>query len=123
MTRIKNVHARRIWDSRGRPTVEVEVLTEGGFIGRGIAPAGASRGTKEAVDLRDGGTAFGGLDVQTALRGVANEIAPALIGREVIDQTGIDALLIELDGTPTKARLGGNALIASSLAVLNAAAA
>lgn len=123
MTRIKNVHARRIWDSRGRPTVEVEALTEDGSVGRGIAPAGASRGTKEAVDLRDGGTAFDGLDVQTALRGIANEIAPALIGREVTDQTGIDALLIELDGTPTKARLGGNALIASSLAVLNAAAA
>lgn len=123
MTRIKNVHARRIWDSRGRPTVEVEVLTEDGFIGRGIAPAGASRGTKEAVDLRDGGATFGGLDVQTALRGIHNEIAPALVNREVTDQTGIDALLIELDGTPTKSRLGGNALIASSLAVLSAAAA
>lgn len=123
MTVIKNVRARRIWDSRGRPTVEVEIATEEGFTGTGIAPAGASMGTREAVELRDGGKAFGGLDVQTALRRVQDEIAPLLIGRPVVDQQGIDAALIALDGTPNKARLGGNAMIATSLAVLHAAAA
>ena len=123
MSGIVQLLARRIWDSRGRPTVEVEVVTEGGHRGRGIAPAGASRGTREAVERRDGGTAFGGLDVQQALSGLRDEIAPALIGRDVSDQAGIDATLIALDGTPLKQRLGGNALIATSLAVLHAAAA
>lgn len=121
--KIKHIHARRIWDSRGRPTVEVEVTNEDGTSGIGIAPAGASLGTREAVELRDGGDRFKGLDVQAALRGIEREIAPALIGREVTDQAGIDAALIALDGTPNKARLGGNALIATSLAVLHAAAA
>jgi enolase len=120
---IASVTARRIWDSRGRPTVEVEVVNEDGSVGLGLAPAGASRGSREAVELRDGGTAFGGLDVQQALQGIAREIAPALIGRDAADQAGIDALLLALDGTPDKARLGGNALIATSLAVLQAAAA
>ena len=121
--KIRSVQARRIWDSRGRPTVEVEVHNEDGSLGLGIAPAGASMGTREAVELRDGGSRFGGRDVQAALRGIEHEIAPALVGREVTDQAGIDAALITLDGTPTKARLGGNALIATSLAVLHAAAA
>lgn len=120
---IKHIHARRIWDSRGRPTVEVEVVTEDGNLGLGIAPAGASMGTREAVERRDGGPRFKGLDVQSALRGIESEIAPLLIGRDVTDQTGIDAALIALDGTPNKSRLGGNALIATSLAVLHAAAA
>jgi len=120
---IKQVIARRIWDSRGRPTVEVEVVNEDGTLGLGIAPAGASMGTREAVELRDGGPRFKGLDVQNALRGISNEIAPALVGRDVARQADIDAALIALDGTPTKARLGGNALIATSLAVLHAAAA
>lgn len=121
--KIRQVLARRIWDSRGRPTVEVEVENEDGTFGLGLAPAGASRGTREAVELRDGGDAFGGLDVQAALLGIQREIAPALAGHDVADQAGIDAMLIALDGTPNKARLGGNALIATSLAVLHAAAA
>jgi enolase len=123
MTKIIQAIARRIWDSRGRPTIEVEITTEDGAVGRGIAPAGASMGTREAVELRDGGAAFGGYDVQKALAGFHKEIVPTLIGREVTDQTGIDKKLIELDGTPNKSRLGGNTLIATSLAVLHAAAA
>ena len=123
MSRIKQVIARRIWDSRGRPTVEVDVVTESGALGRGIAPAGASRGTREAIERRDGGTRFGGLDVLQAVKGVEAEIAPALLGMEVTEQEKIDALLIALDGTADKSRLGGNALIATSLAVLHAAAA
>ena len=121
--KIKQVTARRIWDSRGRPTVEVEVTNEDGTFGLGIAPAGASRGTREAVELRDGGNRFRGLDVQMALSGIEREVAPALLGRDVTDQSGIDAMLVALDGTANKARLGGNALIATSLAVLHAAAA
>ena len=120
---IARVHSRRVWDSRGRPTVEVEVHLESGSVGRAIAPAGASTGTGEAVDLRDGGNAFGGFDVRRAVANVNDVIAPALRGREASDQAGIDDILIELDGTPSKARLGGNALIATSMAVLHAAAA
>lgn len=123
MKTITQLLARRIWDSRGRPTIEVEVTTEDGSKGFGIAPAGASRGTREAIESRDGGKAFGGLDVQKAIEGIEKEIAPSLIGMDVSDQTGIDSLMIKLDGTATKERLGGNALIATSLAVLNAAAA
>jgi enolase len=121
--KIREVIARRIWDSRGRPTVEVEVVNEDGTSGFGIAPAGVSRGTREAVELRDGGDRFQGLDVQRAIAGIAREIAPALVGRETTEQAAIDAMLIALDGTPNKSRLGGNALIATSLAVLRAAAA
>jgi enolase len=121
--KIKQITARRIWDSRGRPTVEVEVTNEDGTGGIGIAPAGASRGMHEAVELRDGGAAFNGLDVQKAIAGIEREIAPALLGRDVTAQAQIDAALIALDGTPNKSRLGGNALIATSLAVLHAAAA
>src|SRR5215510_6005503 len=121
--KIRKVIARRIWDSRGRPTVEVEVVSEDGTSGIGIAPAGASRGTREAVELRDGGDRFQGLDVQKAIVGIEQEIAPALIGRDPREQAAIDAMLITLDGTPNKSRLGGNALIATSLAVLHAAAA
>lgn len=120
---IRAITARRIWDSRGRPTVEAEVTLTDGSMGRGIAPAGASRGSREAVDRRDGGERLGGFDVRNALAGVRDEIAPALAGRDARDQAGIDAALIALDGTPTKARLGGNALVAVSLAVLHAAAA
>ncbi|PRX96449.1 phosphopyruvate hydratase [Paraburkholderia sp. BL25I1N1] len=123
MARIEKVIARRVWDSRGRPTVEVEIGTSSGAWGRGIAPAGASRGSAEAIDLRDGGGRFGGMDVQQALRGIREEIAPRLLGFDVSDQEGIDAALIELDGSPNKARLGGNATIATSLAALQAAAA
>ena len=122
-TSIKSVHARRVWDSRGRPTVEAEVTLADGSMGRGIAPAGASRGTREAIDLRDGGTKLGGLDVQRAVANVNGEIAQALAGRDANDQVVIDKILIDLDGTPNKARLGGNATIAASLAVLHSSAA
>jgi len=119
---IRSLVARRIWDSRGRPTVEAEVALSDGAAGRGIAPAGASRGTREAVDKRDGGKRLGGLDVQDALRGIRAEIAPALAGLDPFEQANVDATLIALDGTPNKSRLGGNALTAVSLAVLHAAA-
>ncbi len=120
---ISHLHARRIWDSRGRPTVEAEVTLSDGTVARGIAPAGASRGTREAVDLRDGGPAFGGLDVMRAIAGIRGEIAGALVGRDPFDQAAVDAQLVALDGTPNKQRLGGNATVAVSLAVLHAAAA
>jgi enolase len=122
-TTIARVAGRRLWDSRGRPTIEVEVALAGGAVGRAIAPAGASTGSGEAVDLRDGGGSQGGFDVRTALAGIAAEIAPALAGLNAADQAAVDALLIALDGTPNKARLGGNALIATSMAVAHAAAA
>jgi enolase len=120
---IKQVRGRRVWDSRGRPTVEVDVVLADGARGRGIAPAGASRGSLEAIDLRDGGTRLGGFDVGAAVANVNGEIASMLSGREAADQAGIDAALIALDGTPNKARLGGNATVAASIAVLHAAAA
>lgn len=122
-TEIRNLVARRIWDSRGRPTVEVEVTLAGGAQGRAIAPAGASTGSAEAVDLRDGGTAFGGQDVTRALGAVRGEIRDRLIGMDADDQDGVDRAMIDLDGTETKARLGGNALVATSMAVLHARAA
>ncbi len=120
---IRSLRARRIWDSRGRPTLEAEVALSDGAEGRGVAPAGASRGRNEAVDKRDGGPRLGGLDVQVALAGLRDEIAPALVGLDPFDQAGVDARLIALDGTQNKSRLGGNALTAASLAVLHAAAA
>src|SRR5205809_331175 len=120
---ISAVHARRVWDSRGNPTVEVEVHLEGGATGRAIAPAGASRGSREALDLRDGGTTLGGFDVQHAVANVNHAIAQALAGRDALDQSDIDQVLIALDATPTKSKLGGNAMIAASMAVLHAAAA
>jgi len=120
---IRSVRARQIWDSRGRPTVEAEIGLAGGAVGRASAPAGASRGTHEAVDLRDGGTRFGGFGVDRALAAVNGEIARALAGRDVRDQSGLDAALAELDGTPNFSRLGGNAAVAVSLAALHAAAA
>ena len=122
-TTITQVHGRRVWDSRGRPTVEVDVTLEGGVLGRAIAPAGASTGSGEAVDLRDGGDAFGGFEVTKALANVAQEIAPALRGLDALDQSSVDRTLIALDGTPNKSRLGGNAMVATSMAVLQAAAA
>ena len=122
-TRISAVRGRRVWDSRGRPTVEVEVALASGARGRGIAPAGASTGSGEAIDLRDGGSRFGGLDVVRAVAGVNREIAPALARWDADDQAGLDAKLIALDGTPNRGRLGGNALVATSMAVLHARAA
>ena len=122
-SRITSVTGRRVWDSRGRPTVEVEIGVSGGALGRAIAPAGASKGSGEAVDLRDGGTAFGGYDVQSALAAVNGEIAGLLSGRDAMDQSGLDAALIALDGTGNKGRLGGNAIVATSMAIAHAAAA
>ena len=122
-SQIKLIRGRRIWDSRGRPTVEVDVQLESGVCGRGVAPAGASRGENEAVDLRDGGAEFGGLDVRQALSRIHGEIAQTLIGRDAMDQRGVDEALVALDGTPNRSRLGGNAMVATSMAVLRAAAA
>ncbi len=123
LSRITDVHARRVWDSRGRPTLEVEVMVASGAVGRAIAPAGASTGSGEAVDRRDGGEAFGGYDVTKAIAAVNDEIADVLIGRDAENQQDADAILIDLDGTPDKRRLGGNAMIATSMAVAHAAAA
>jgi len=120
---IRTVRARRVWDSRGRPTVEAEVALAGGATGRAIAPAGASRGSNEAIDRRDGGQAFGGMGVTQAIRSVHDEIAPALAGLSALDQGAVDRRLVELDGTPLKSRLGGNAVIAVSMAVAHAGAA
>jgi enolase len=122
-TAIKSVLGRRIWDSRGRPTIEVEIELTGGARGRGIAPAGASRGTHEAIDLRDGGSALGGFGVSRALANISGEIASALKGKDARDQKLADDVLLDLDRSPTKSRLGGNATIATSMAVLHAAAA
>ncbi len=121
-TAIQQIQARRIWDSRGRPTVEVEVCLQDGSLGRGVAPAGASRGSREALELRDGGPLLGGLDVSQAVGHVNGEIAQALQGIDALNQATADQLLIELDGTPLKSRLGANATIATSLAIAQAAA-
>jgi len=120
---ISTIAARRVWDSRGRPTIEAEVRLHGGATGRAIAPAGASRGSGEAVDLRDGGDALGGMDVQGALSAVGGQIAKVLRGMRATEQAAIDDALIALDGTPDKSRLGGNATVAISMAVAHAAAA
>jgi enolase len=122
-TKIAFVHGRRVWDSRGRPTVEADVLLEGGAVGRAIAPAGASTGSGEALDLRDGGEAFGGYDVRRAIEHVNTEIARAVLGMDASDQAGLDRRLIELDGTPNKSRLGANAVLSVSMAAAHAAAA
>ncbi len=123
MSAIRSVHARRVWDSRGKPTVEAEVTLETGVTGRAITPAGASTGSGEARELRDGGTALRGLDVLQAVRNVSGPIATALRGMDAQDQAGIDATMIRLDGTTDKSKLGGNAIVAVSLACLHAAAA
>lgn len=122
MSQIQNIAARKIWDSRGIPTIEVEVLLNDGAIGRGIAPAGASKGINEALELRDGGVPFGGKGVSAAVARVRTEIAPALNGMDASDQRAVDETLIHLDGTRNKSRLGANAIIATSMAVLHAAA-
>ena len=121
-TTITHIDGLRVWDSRGRPTVEAIVRLACGAEGRAIAPAGASTGSGEAVDLRDGGTAFGGFDVQNAVGAVNGDIAQALRGLDAADQTGVDQCMIGLDGTDNKGRLGGNATIAVSMAVVQAAA-
>jgi enolase len=121
-TQINQVRGRAVWDSRARPAVEVEVHLSGGAVGRAIAPAGASRGRHEAVELRDGGAALGGFGVARAVDHVNGEIAKQLSGLEASEQHMIDRTLIELDGTPDKSRLGGNALVAVSMATLKASA-
>lgn len=120
---LRSIHARRVWDSRGRPTVEAEVTLSDGATGLAIVPAGASRGTREAVELRDATTRFGGFDVQRAVANVNGEIARALSGCSARDQAALDERLIVLDGTPTKARLGANATLSVSMAVAHAMAA
>jgi len=120
-TTIRRVLARRVWDSRGRPTVEAEVHTDRG-VGRAIAPAGASTGSGEARELRDGGKRLRGLDVSQAVANVNGPIAQALVGLNVADQRAIDQTMIALDGTPDKGRLGANGIVAVSLAAAQAAA-
>ncbi len=122
-TAIRSLKGRRVWDSRARPTVEVEIALAGGARGRAIAPAGASRGSAEAVDLRDGGEAFGGLDVTRAIAAADGEIAAALAGLDACDQEAVDDCLAALDGTADASRLGGNAMVAASMASAHAAAA
>ena len=123
-TAIASVHAREVLDSRGNPTVEVEVRLSGGALGRAIVPSGASTGAHEAVELRDGDKArYGGKGVLRAVGNVNGEIAAAVAGRDALDQGGLDRALIELDGSPNKGRLGANALLGVSLAVAHAAAA
>ncbi len=117
MTQIAKIHAREILDSRGNPTLEAEITLDDGSFGRAAVPSGASTGSREAVELRDGDkTRYGGKGVRNAVANVNGEIAKALTGFDASDQTGLDEKLIELDGTPNKARLGANALLAVSLA-------
>jgi enolase len=120
---IQSVHAREILDSRGNPTLEVEVILADGATGSAAVPSGASTGAHEAVELRDGDKGrFGGKGVLKAVRNVDDTIAPRLLGENAIDQVGIDHMLLELDGTPNKGKLGANALLGVSLAVAHAAA-
>jgi enolase len=123
MSAIATVHARQIFDSRGNPTVEVDIVLESGAPGRAAVPSGASTGVHEAVELRDGGDAYGGKGVTKAVANVDGEIAAAVIGRDAADQAGLDRTLIELDGTPNKGRLGANAILGVSLAAAKASAA
>ena len=120
---IKSIFGRRVWDSRGRPTVEAEVILNDGSLGRAIAPAGASKGSREALELRDGGARFGGLDVMQAIGHVNGEISNALVGTQADNQSVLDQALIDLDGTLNKSRLGANATLAVSMAAAHAMAA
>ena len=124
MKKIQNIHAREILDSRGNPTVEVEVLLEDGSIGRASVPSGASTGIYEACELRDqDADRYLGKGVRNAVHNVNTEIRDALTGLDALDQAGLDRLLIQLDGTPNKSRLGANAILGVSLAVARAASA
>src|SRR5215831_6754661 len=123
MTTIDSVFAREVLDSRGNPTVEVEVVLEGGALGRAIVPSGASTGQREAVELRDGNKKrYLGKGVLKAVAAVNDHLAGEVIGEDALDQALVDALMIDLDGTPNKSRLGANAILAVSLAVAKAAA-
>ena len=123
MSIIINVHARQILDSRGNPTVEVDVMTENGMIGRAAVPSGASTGEHEAVELRDGGSSYMGKGVANAVKNVNTLIAEEIVGASVFEQNLIDKTMIDLDGTPNKSKLGANAILGVSLAVAKAAAA
>jgi enolase len=123
MSQIETVHARQILDSRGNPTVEVEIHLRSGAHGRAAVPSGASTGEFEATELRDGGEAYGGKGVTKAVANVNGELAEAVAGRDATDQEGLDRAMIDLDGTPNKARLGANAILGVSLAAARAAAA
>lgn len=123
MATIDVIRAREVLDSRGNPTVEAEVLLAGGAFGRAAVPSGASTGALEAVELRDGGDRYGGKGVARAVANILDEIAPAVIGRNVTDQEALDQIMLDLDGTPNKGRLGANAILAVSLAAARAAAA
>ncbi|WP_300553541.1 phosphopyruvate hydratase [Limnohabitans sp. Rim8] len=120
---IQSIFARRVWDSRGRPTVEAEVILNDGSRGRAIAPAGASKGTREALELRDGGDRFGGLDVMQAVGHVNGQISNALVGTKADNQSVLDQALIDLDGTINKSNLGANATLSVSMAAAHAMAA
>ncbi|TVP88093.1 MAG: phosphopyruvate hydratase, partial [Alkalicoccus sp.] len=122
MTIITDVYARQVLDSRGNPTVEVEVHTESGAFGRAIVPSGASTGEYEAVELRDGGSAWMGKGVTKAVDNVNDVIAPELVGFDALDQLGVDQLMLDLDGTPNKEKLGANAILGVSMATAHAAA-
>ena len=123
MAKIKSVHARQILDSRGNPTVEADVVLEDGSFGRAAVPSGASTGSGEALELRDGGDAFGGKAVMKAVENVNSKIAEAVIGAEASDQSGIDKIMLDLDGPENKSNLGANAILSVSLAVAKAEAA
>jgi enolase len=122
VSEITQIHARQVLDSRGNPTVETELTLKSGAAGRAIVPSGASTGEFEAVELRDGDDAFGGKGVTRAVANVNGELAEALAGHDAADQQGLDRLMIDLDGTPTKARLGANAILGVSLAAAKAVA-
>jgi len=123
MNTIKNVHARQILDSRGNPTIEVEVCTDQGFMGRAAIPSGASVGAYEAIELRDqDSSVYLGKSIHQAIKHVKEIVGPSIIGRSVFDQRAIDEWMINLDGTPNKARLGANAILGVSIATAKAAA-
>ena len=122
MSIIINVHARQIFDSRGNPTVEVDIITENGILGRAAVPSGASTGEHEAVELRDGGSNYMGKAVGKAIDNVNNLISQEIIGSSVFDQEQLDKIMIDLDGTPNKSKLGANAILGVSLAIAKAAA-
>src|SRR5215211_4191055 len=123
LSQIETVHARQILDSRGNPTVEVDISLRSGARGRAAVPSGASTGEFEATELRDGGEAYLGKGVEQAVANVNGEIAEAIKGRDALDQEGLDRALIDLDGTPNKSRLGANAILGVSLGAARAAAA
>jgi len=122
MSIIIDIHARQIFDSRGNPTIEVDVITENGFLGRAAVPSGASTGVHEAVELRDGGKDYMGKGVLNAVENVNGKIADTLLGVSVFEQETIDKIMIDLDGTPNKSILGANAILGVSLASAHAAA-